>query len=457
MNNTSKETNLAHFSSFIHHLLPSIRNLFQHQGFVRYFTNTSWLFAEKVLRLIVGLAVGVWVARYLGPEKFGLLSYAQNFVGLFSAIATLGLDGIVVRELVKDERRRDELLGTAFILKIIGAGLTLLVLAVAVNFTSNDAYTNMLVFIVASATVFQAFNVVDMYFQAKVLSKYAVFANMISLFLGSIIKIGLIIYNAPIEAFAWMVMVESVILALGYVYFYFRSNSTFNIQHLTFKRETAVSLLKDSWPLVFSGIVIMIYMRIDQVMIKEMLGSEAVGLYAAAVRISEIWYFIPTVVSSSIYPLLITAYHESEEKFYHQLKIAMGYFFWAYLLLSLTIMTFSMKIIMALYGPNYVETARILSIHIYSGIVTSMSVVFSQKYVIDGTTKVSLVGAVIGAISNVILNLWLIKVFGVYGAAIATIISYVLPTLFLGLFIDKKIVLTFIESIFYVFKRGSHV
>jgi O-antigen/teichoic acid export membrane protein len=86
---------------------------------MRYFANTSWLFGEKILRMIVGLFVGIWVARYLGPEQFGLLSYAQSFVGLFTAIATLGLDGIVVRELVKDPSRRDELIGTAFWLKFI--------------------------------------------------------------------------------------------------------------------------------------------------------------------------------------------------------------------------------------------------------------------------------------------------------------------------------------------------
>jgi O-antigen/teichoic acid export membrane protein len=120
----------------------------------------------------VGLFVGIWVARYLGPEQFGLLSYAQSFVFLFTAIATLGLDGIVVRELVKDESRREELLGTAFGLKFIGAILILPVLWLAVQLTSNDTYTNLLVFIIASATVFQSFNVIDFYYQAKVKSKY---------------------------------------------------------------------------------------------------------------------------------------------------------------------------------------------------------------------------------------------------------------------------------------------
>ena len=120
---------------------------------------------EKLLRMVVGLFVGIWVARYLGPERYGLLSYAMSFVGLFIAIATLGLDSIVVRELVKDESLRSKLLGTAFTLKLIGAFLMLIILAIAVHLTSNDYDTNLLIFIIASATIFQSFNVIDLYFQ----------------------------------------------------------------------------------------------------------------------------------------------------------------------------------------------------------------------------------------------------------------------------------------------------
>ena len=191
---------------------------------MKYFKNTSWLFGEKILRMVVGLFVGIWVARYLGPEQFGLFSYAQSFVGLFTAIAALGLDGIVVRELVKDESRRDELIGTAFWLKLIGAIAVLLILAIAVNFTSNDHATNIIVFIVASATVFQAFNVVDFYFQAKVMSKYIVYANVISLFLSSIVKVVLILNEAPLVAFAWVVLFDSFVLACGFIYYCIKVN-----------------------------------------------------------------------------------------------------------------------------------------------------------------------------------------------------------------------------------------
>jgi O-antigen/teichoic acid export membrane protein len=252
-------------------VVSKLKSLKDNQGFMKYLKNTSWLFCEKILRMIVGLFVGIWVARYLGPEQFGLFSYAQSFVGLFTAFATLGLDGIVVRELVKDESRRDELIGTAFWMKLFGAFLVLMVLAVAVGFTSNDSLTNSLVFIIASATIFQSFNVIDMYFQAKVMSKYAVFANVISLLLSSMVKIYLIMIKAPLIWFAWSFLFDSFVLACGFLYFFLK-NSKLSLKRWSFSKSVAFELLKDSWPLILSGIVVSVYMKIDQVMIKEMLG-----------------------------------------------------------------------------------------------------------------------------------------------------------------------------------------
>ena len=200
-------------------MITMLKSLQKHKGFIKYFKNTSWVFVEKIIRFTVGLFVGVWVARYLGPERFGLLSYAQSFVGLFTVIASLGLNGIVVRELVKNNNLNDEIIGTAFWLKLIAAFGVLLILAIAINFTSNDTYTNILIFIIASATIFQSFNVVDFYFQSKVMSKFVVYANIISLFLSSIVKITLILNEAPLVAFAWVILFDSFILACGFIYF----------------------------------------------------------------------------------------------------------------------------------------------------------------------------------------------------------------------------------------------
>ena len=296
-----------------------LKYLNSHEGFKRYFANTSWLFAEKIIRLVIGLFVGVWVARYLGPAKYGLLNYVQAFVGLFSAFATLGLDGIVVRELVKDENKKDLLLGTAFWLKVVGAFVMLVMLGVAVQFTSNDHYTNILVFIVAGSTIFQAFNVIDFYFQAKVLGKFIAMANSISLFISSIVKIVLILMKAPLIAFAWAVLFDNVALAIGLVYFYVKNKPSIVTNKMRqfilwkFNKSTAMSLLRDSWPIILSGIVLMIQARIDQVMIQEMVGSTEVGYYSVALRLIESFGFVIVLINNSIFPALVNAKKVSQK------------------------------------------------------------------------------------------------------------------------------------------------
>lgn len=422
---------------------------------MKYFKNTSWLFGEKILRMIVGLFVGIWVARYLGPEQFGLFSYAQSFVGLFTAVATLGLDGIVVRELVKDESRRDELIGTAFWLKLMGAFGVLLILAVAVNFTSNDTHTNILVFIIASATIFQSFNVIDMYFQSKVLSRYVVFANIISLFISSLVKIALILNEAPLIAFAWVILFDSFVLALGYIYFYIRSrhsallprhceqseaiyNNTViasnspviarkakqSILNLTFNKSTAASLLKDSWPLILSGIVISIYMKIDQVMIMEMMDAEAVGQYAAAVRLSEAWYFIPIVIASSLFPAIINAKKQSEELYYARLQKLYDLMVWMAIAIALPMTFLSDWLVNLLYGEQYSQAGSVLMIHIWAGVFVGFGTISGRWYINENLAHLALYRNLSGVVINIGFNLFLIPRYGIEGAAIATLISY---------------------------------
>ncbi|MHC4728644.1 MAG: flippase, partial [Planctomycetota bacterium] len=273
--------------------------------------------AERIFRSVLLLVVGVYVARYLGPEQFGLLSYAMSFVALFSAIGMLGLDGIVVRELVKDGTKRDELLGTAYFLKLMGAILVLAVLYVAAFFTSNDRFTNLLIFIIASSAVFQSFSVIDFYFQSKVLSKYVVYAQFISLIASSLIKLFLIWARAPLLYFAIVFLLDGMILATGLVIAYIRQK--LNVFDWKFSPELALRLLKCSWPLVLSGVCVSIYMKIDQVMIKEILDTKAVGNYAVAVRLSEAWYFVPIAITGSLFPAIIKAKKISTQLYHDRL------------------------------------------------------------------------------------------------------------------------------------------
>ena len=208
-------------------ILKKAVQLKNHSGFRKYFSNTSWLMAERILRMTVALLVGVYVARYLGPERFGLLSYANSFVGLFLALATLGIESIVIRELVKSPGSRNELLGSAFGLKILGTLLMWFIILFSVPLTENDTQSNIFIAIISLAIFFQAFNVIDFNFQAEVKSKYVVQVQFVQLFFTSFAKLFLILIKAPLLWFVWVFCFDAFLLALGLVVMYLLKSGNF--------------------------------------------------------------------------------------------------------------------------------------------------------------------------------------------------------------------------------------
>lgn len=390
-------------------------------GFKKYFVNTSWLFFERIVGMAVTFFVGVYVARYLGPSNFGLLSYAASFVGLFATISTLGLDNIVVRELVKDEKKRDELLGTTFVLKIIGSILVLIIIVIAVRFTNNDNFTNLLIFIIVIGTIFQSFNVINFYFQSKVLSKYTVYAQIFSSIICAAIKLVLIYFNMSLIYFVIVSLLQSIILASGFIIIYIKQKSS--LFNWRINLGLAKRLLKDSWPLMLSGITISIYMKIDQVMIKNMLDAKAVGNYAVAVRLSEVWYFIPMAITSSVFPAIINAKKISEKLYYERLQKLYDLMVWLAIGVALPMTFLANDIITLLFGVQYQYAVNVLRIYIWASVFVFLGVATGKYLIAENYTKISFLRTFMGAIINITLNIMLIPKFGINGAAIATVLS----------------------------------
>jgi len=391
---------------------------------------------HQILKMIVALFVGVYVARYLGPGRFGLLNYAVSFVGLFMAFASLGLDSIMVRELIKTPDRRDELLGTAFWLKAGGAVLLWAGIAVAVPFTDNDAQTNILIAIIAFGVIFQAFNVIDFNFQAEVKSRYVVYAQLTSLVIFSIVRLVLVWLSAPLVWFACVFLLDAVVLAVGMITMYLKN--TGKVWYWKWRWQTAKVLLKDSWPLILSGMVISIYMKIDQVMIKEMLGAEQVGHYAAAVRLSEAWYFVPMAITSSVFPAIINAKKQSEALYYQRLQKLYDLMVWLAIAIALPTTFLAPWVIRVLYGEAFMPAAGVLSIHIWAGVFVFLGVACGKWFICENYIKKNFYRALFGMIINVVLNLILIPLYGIYGAAVATLLGQMAANLIYDIF-DKQI------------------
>jgi PST family polysaccharide transporter len=424
-------------SIWVKYLPPYIRDsLHGRYNLQKLIGNTGWLFADRILRMAVGLVVGVWTARFLGPDQYGLFNFASAFVVLFSILATLGLDGVVVRELVQTPERENEVLGTAFLLKLAGGILTLVIAIAAINLLRpGDSVVHWLVAAIASGRIFQSLDTIDFWFQARVESRFVVYARSCAFLLVSVIQILLIIENAPLIAFASAVSLEMALGAFGLVLVY-RSNGqrlswwTLNVHRIT-------RILKDAWPLALAGMAIMIYMRIDQVMLGQMMGNQAVGVYSAAVRISEAWYFIPLSIVASVTPSLIEAKKVSFNLYYERLARLFRLMVSIALAIAIPITFVSDYVARALYGNRYQGVGPILAIHIWAAVFVFLGVAQGPWNINEGLAKLALLRTFIGAATNVFLNLLLIPQYGPVGAAIATIVSQALSAVVLNALSSK--------------------
>jgi O-antigen/teichoic acid export membrane protein len=391
-------------------------------------SNTGWLMSDKLLRMAVGFLVGVWIARYLGPAQFGLLNYAVAFVAMFSALATLGLEGIVVRDLVHHPARKEDILGTAFLLKAAGGLLTLSVTILAILLLRpDDRLTHWLVGITAIGTIFQAFDTIDFWFQSKVRSKYTVYAKNCAYLVISGVKVVLIIAGAPLVAFAWAGLAETVIGSAGLVVA-FRVNGQSPLSW-SVDFSLAKKLLKDSWPLIFSGTFVLVNMLIDKIMLGSLSSNAEVGLYSAATRLSELWYFIPMVIGASVMPSLVKERAENELSYQAKLQQTYNLMSGCSLALALPLTFLAPALIALLYGSGYAASASMLSIHIWTGLFVFHVSIRTRSLMIEGLQTFIAVLSFFTMLFNIILNYALIPAYGGIGASSASLLSWMLCAL----------------------------
>jgi len=387
--------------------------------------NTGWLFVDRILRMGVGLLVGVWIGRYLGVQQFGVLNYATAFVAILNPLATLGLDGVVIQKMVHVSSNKEKVLGTTFWLKLLGGFISWLLAITCIAVLRHDEQSTIwIVAILSAAGIFQSFDVVDLWFQSQLQSKYSVLAKNTAFVIITLFRIVLIEMQAPLIAFASVGLAEIALGAICLMIAYRFKGFSGWLWRWSFSQ--AKSLLKESLPFMFAGLSILIYMKIDVIMLGEMVGDRAVGIYSAATRISEVWYFIPTSIVSSVSPSIFAAKDISETLYYEKIKQLFRFMMLVSIFISIPISFLSQIIVVKLFGEAYATAGLILSIHIWSSFFVFTGCAISPWFIAEKMAHLSLYRTIIGAVSNVILNIFLIPMYSGVGAAIATFISYAL-------------------------------
>ena len=386
-------------------------------------TNAGWLIGERLLSGLLAVTVTAAVARHLGPAGFGVLSFALSLVLLFATFWTLGLSGLVVRELVRDPARQPELLGTMLGLRVLG-GVVAVVAALGLTVVlGTDAQTRLAVAILAIGVLtLYAFDGIDFWLQAQVRSRHAVIARSAALGIASAVNIGLIVVDAPLLTFVVAAALEYALAGIGLLLVYVRLGG--RPRSWTFSTTLTRGLLAASWPLILSGIANAINLRVDQLMLGTMIGPEAVGTYAAAARLSEVWYFVPTAIAASVFPAMVRAHAGDRASFdgwmgrLYDLMVALA------LPIAFGVSVLSAPLIFLLYGSRYAESAPILAIHVWAGPFVFLGAALSRWLIAEDRLRFSLVRHGSGAVVNVGLNLLLIPMLGGVGAAISTLVSY---------------------------------
>jgi PST family polysaccharide transporter len=274
----------------------------------------------------------------------------------------------------------------------------------------------------ASALIFQSLNVIDLLFQSRVQSRYTVYATNAAFLLITIVKVGLLLYHAPLLAFAWAALGEIVLSSTFFLVAY-RANHM-NVWAWCPDWQEMRTLLSASWPLMLTGISIMISMRADQVLIGQYLSDRQVGIYSAAAKIAEIWYFIPLAIAGSTFPLLVESKKQGEDIYYQRLQSLYNVLVLLPIVVGLIMSVLASPIVRFLYGPAYIGSARVLSVLIWSGVPVSFGCAWANWMLLENRTRMMFYFQLATALTNVLLNLVLIPRFGIMGSAYATLISY---------------------------------
>lgn len=402
------------------------------------FKNIGWLIFDKIFKYGIGLFVGIWIARYFGPKQYGVYSYALAFTSLFGAVAGLGLKGIVVRELAKEPNKSDEILGSAFLMMLSAGFFTWFFSTLTIYLMRpGDQTTFWLVTIISGSFIFQSFQTIAYYFESRVESRYIVYATNVSFVISSTLKVMLILTNKGLISFALIglldIILTSIILLIIFKFLKLK------IINWKWDASKAKLLLKDSFPLILSGIMIMIYMKIDQIMLREMVTDKELGLYSLAVKLTELWYFVPLAVHYSVLPKISKTIRENDLASLNEILDKLFLSISSYsLIIIIGTLIFSELIINVFLGNQYAASYPMLLILMCSLLFTSMGLIRGVYLVANNYIKESFFFNFLGVVVNLILNFILIPKYGGIGSAIATLVSYSVSSYF-SCFILKRL------------------
>ncbi len=401
----------------------SLRGLRLSQTKAAIMQNLFWAVLGKTVNLISALLIGIFLARYLGPAKYGLMNYVISYVFLFQTIATFGLDAIEIREEAQGKTPYTSTIGTAFGLKL-AFGLFFLAISVITSWLmDDDVYTTLLVGIYALSIVLNSFSVIRNYFTAIVQNKYVVQAEIARVMLGFAIKVAMLLMHASLTWFVLAYMFDFALLASGYCMAYRRKVGKMRLWK--YDSSHARELLKASFPLMLTSTAVILYQRIDQVMIAQLIDDQSLGFFSVAAKFVEVLIFIPMILAQTITPVLVRIREQDKNLYEQRAQLFMNLSLWLSLSAAVVTSLVSYWLVLYTFGEAYLPAVPVLQVMAFKAASVALSNTAGAMLVTEGLQRYAVLRDSFGCIVCITLNYLLLPHYGIMAAAAVAIISNV--------------------------------
>ena len=395
--------------------------------------NASWIIVCRIIQSVLALVISIFVARYLGPTNYGLINYAASIIAFVLPLTQLGLSNVLVQELTNSPEEEGKIMGTSILLDLFASFFGI---AGVVGFAVLSDFGNTITILVCSlyslTLVFQAFELMQYWYQAKLLSKYMAVISLLSYVLVSGYKLFLLLTHKSVVWFAISYSLDYALIGLGLIIVYFKLGG----QHLSFSSPVAKRMFSKSKHYILSSMMVVIYAQIDKIMLKFYIDEAATGIYSAAVVTAGISSFVFSAIVDSMRPVIFEDKKAlNEEKYKKDTTLCYSIIIYLALLQCICMTVLSSFIIKILYSDDFAESSNVLKVVVWYTTFAYMGLVRNIWILAEGKQKYLWIINLSGAVLNVGLNALLIPLMGIIGAAIASLITQFFANVLIGFII----------------------
>lgn len=394
--------------------------------------NASWLIGGKIAQMVLSFFVSILTARYLGPGNYGIISYVNAYVAFFTSLCTLGINSVIIKDFVEKPQEQGKTIGTTLAMRFVSSFLSAVMIVCIVNVADRGEPTTIVVAVLCSISLlFQVFDTFNYWFQSRYESKVTSIATFIAYAATTLYRIVLLALQKDVVWFAFATAVDYMVLGAILLYFYKKNNGP----RLSVSIEKGKNLLGRSYHYILSGMMVAVYGQTDKFMLKQMLDETSVGFYSLASTVNLMWVFVLQAIIDSLNPTIMRLYEKNREQFNRKNRQLYAIVIYVSMAAAICFVLFAPLIIKILYGNAYMPAVGPLRIITWYTIFSYLGVARNAWIVCENQQKYLKYMYLSAAVINVVLNYFMIPIWGASGAAMASLLTEISTSIILPYFI----------------------